>query len=98
MKMGGRSRQAGNPVDDIDGQVEAVDLVSHGQFKRGVDVAVLLVAPHVEVPVVRAPVGEPVDQPGIAVEIEDYRLVRREEAVEVQVGEAVLVLGAAAPA
>ena len=44
--------KAGNAVDHIDHQVEAVDLVVHRQLERGVDVALLLVTPHVEVGVI----------------------------------------------
>ena len=41
---------------------------------------------------VGAPVGEAVDQPGIAVEVEDDGPVQREQAVEVRVRQTVWVL------
>ena len=79
------SGSLGHAVDDVDGQVEAVDLVVDRQLQRRVDVALLLVAADVQVVVVRAAVGQPVDQPGIAVEVEDDRLVVGEQRVEVAV-------------
>ena len=54
--------------------------------------ALLLVAAHVEVVVVGAAVGQPVDQPRVAVVGEDDRLVGGEERVEVAVGQAVRML------
>ena len=54
--------------------------------------ALLLVAAHVEVVVVGAPVGQPVDQPRVAVVGEDHRLVAGEQRVEVGVGQPVRVL------
>ena len=62
--------------------------MSKGRRRR----ALLLVAAHVQVRVVRPPVGQPVDQPRVAVEGEDDRLVLGEQGVEVPVGEAVRVL------
>src|SRR5262249_30207645 len=68
--------QAGHAVDRVDREAVAVDLVLDRELEGRVDVALLLVAAHVEVRVVRAPVGEPVDQPGVAVEVEDDRPIR----------------------
>src|SRR5581483_3541291 len=51
--------------------------------------AFLFVAPHVEVAVVGAPVGESVDQPGVAVVGEDDRPVGGQEGVELGVAQAV---------
>ena len=68
--------QCRNAVDHVDGQAEAVDLVLDRQFQRRVDAAFFLVAAHVEVLVVGAAVGQAVDQPGVAVEVEDDRLVQ----------------------
>src|SRR5271165_415891 len=62
-EAGGADAQAGDPVDGVNGQGEAVGLVADGQLQRRVDVAVLLVAAHVDVVLARPPVGESVDQP-----------------------------------
>ena len=63
-------------------QVEAVEVVEHDHVERRGGGALLLVAAHVQVVVVGAPVGEPVDQPRVAVVGEDDRPVGGEERVE----------------
>ena len=93
MKWARATASPGHPVDHVDREIEPVDLVADGELQRRVDIALFLVAADVEVAVVGAPVGKLVDEPGIAVEVEDDRLVEGEEAVEVPVGEAVGVLG-----
>ena len=62
-------------VDYVDGEVEAVYLVQDRQLQRRIDVALLLVATHMEVVVIRAPISQLVDQRRIGVEVEDDRLV-----------------------
>src|SRR5262245_31607482 len=88
-----RDPQARDAIDDVDGETEAVDLVANGEIERRVDVALLFVAAHVQVLVIGAPVGQSMDQPGIAVEVEDDRLVCGEQAVEVPVRETMWMLG-----
>ena len=82
LDVGGGGLEAGDAVDDVDGEVEAVYLVEDGELQRGVDVALFLVAANVDVVVVVALVGELVDQRGIGVEVEDDGLVGGEEGVE----------------
>src|SRR5262249_31991971 len=77
-----------HPIDDVDGDAEAVDLVLDGQIERRVDVALLFVAAHVHVSVIGTAVGQPMDQPRIAVGVEDDRLVPRGHAVENSVPQA----------
>src|SRR5580700_747014 len=72
-------------VDCVDGEAEAVGLIANRQFQRRVDVALLLIAAHVYVVLVRPVVSEPVDEPWVSVEIVDNRLVRREEGLELAV-------------
>src|SRR4029077_15991112 len=67
--------QTRNTVDDIDCQVEAIDLVDNREFKRSVDIPLFLVAAHMNVVMVRAPVTEFVNERGVGVEVEDHRLV-----------------------
>ena len=52
----------------------------------------LLVAAHVDVPVIGAAIRQPVNEPGIAVIREDHRLVAREQRVELLVAESVRML------
>ena len=67
--------QTRHAVDHVDGELEAVDLVDDREFERRVDVALLLVAVNVDVLVIRAAVGELVDERRVRVEVEDDRLV-----------------------
>jgi len=83
---GSGDAETGHSVDGVNGQAEAVGLVANGQFQRRVDVALLLVASHVDVALARPAVSEPVDQPRIGVEVEDYRFVRSEEGFELVIG------------
>jgi hypothetical protein len=83
----------GNAVDDVHHEMEAVHVVQHGHVEGRGDGALLLVTADVDVLVIGAAVGEPVDQPRVAVEGEDDRPVLGEELVEVGVAEAVRVLG-----
>ena len=77
--------QLGYSVYHIYGQSEAVCLVVNGQFHRSIDVAPFLVAPDMQMLVVRPVVGEPVDQPGIAMEVENDRFVDSKQTVKVSI-------------
>ncbi len=52
MKWAARRPEAGHAVDDIDGKIEAIDLIAHGDLQRSIDVAVFFIAAHMEVPVI----------------------------------------------
>jgi len=81
-----------NSFDGIHGQTEAIDFIFDGQLQRRVDVALFLVAADVHVAVVRAAVRQSVDQPGIAVKIEDDRFVDSKQLIKISIGQAVGVL------
>ena len=83
--VGAGSLEPGYAVYGVDSQGEAVYLIFDSQFERGVDVAALLIAAHVQVPVVCSVVAKPVDQPGITMEVEDDRFVDGEETVEIAI-------------
>src|SRR5271166_6376378 len=68
-EAGRADAHAGDAVDGVDGQAEAVGLVADGQLQRRVDIALLLVAAHVDVVLTRPAVSEAVDQPGVSVEV-----------------------------
>ncbi len=89
----GGATEGRDTVDDVDGEVEAVDLVEDGEFERGVDVALFRVAADVEVFVVGLLVGELVDERGIGVEVEDNGLIRGEEGLELALAEAMGMVG-----
>src|SRR5271155_5854709 len=85
---------AGDAVDSVYGEGEAVGLVADGQLERRVDVALFLVAAHVDVVLARPPVGKSVDQAGGSVEGKDHRLLRSEDGLEIAVRHAVRVFSA----
>ena len=90
--------QPGRAIEHGLDQVKAIEVVQHRHVERRGGRALLLVAAHVQVVVVVAAIGEAMDQPGIAVEGEDDRLVGGEERVELRVAQAVRMLAWAAAA
>jgi hypothetical protein len=79
------SLQFRDAVNRVDGETESVRLVVDCQFHRCINVPLLLVTPYVQVPMVRAAVGETVNQPGITMKVEDDWLVDGKERIEVRV-------------
>jgi len=75
-------------IDGVDDEMEAVQIVQHRHVERGRDRALFLVAADVDVVVIGAAVGQPVDEPRVGMEGEDDRLVLGEDLVEVFVAEA----------
>ena len=88
---GGATGQSVDPVDDIDDQMEAVQIVEHHHVEGCRRGAAFLEAAHVQVLVIGAAIGEPVDQPRIAVVGEDDGPVAGEERVELAVRQAMRV-------
>ena len=88
----GAGLQLWHAVDDVDCEVEAVGLVQDRELQRCVDIALLLVAADVHIVVIGTAIGELVDERRVGVEVEDHRLVEREERVEFAVGQAVRML------
>lgn len=78
LDMGTRHLESGHAIDHVNRDAKAIDLVGHRQIQRRVDVAFFFVATHMDVVMVGPPVGEAVDQPGIAVKVKDYRLIEGE--------------------
>ena len=66
--------QPRDAVYGVDCQTKTVRLVVHRQFHWRVDIALLLVSPHVQ-RLVRAGISQTVNQPRVSVEIENDRLV-----------------------
>src|SRR5271166_4847269 len=91
--VGADGTEAGNAVDDVDCQVEAIDLIDDGELKRRVDVAFFLVPAHVDVLVIPAAVGKFVDERGVRMKIEDDGLVDGEERVEITIRKPVRMFG-----
>src|SRR6266568_3844615 len=85
--------ETGYPVNSIHGQGEAVSLIADGEFQRRVDVALLLVAAHVNVVLTGPAVRESMDEPRVRVKVEDHGLVWGEKRLELTVGQTVGVFG-----
>ena len=79
-------------VDRIDGQAEAVGLIANSELQRRVDVALFFVAAHVDMALMRAVIGQPVDQPRIGMKVENDRPIRSKERLELAVCQTVRVL------
>src|SRR6476620_3606959 len=80
-----------NTIDYVAYEVEAIEIVEHAHVKGRCRGALFLVATHMDVVMARTPVGQPMDQPRIAVESEDDWLISREQRVEIVIGQAVRV-------
>ncbi len=72
--------EARHAIDHVDGKMEPIDLVEHAHIERRGGGAFFLVPAHVQL-LVGAPVGEAVNQPGVAVVVEDDLLVFREQGI-----------------
>ena len=72
--------------------MKAVEVVQHGHVERGGNGAFFLIAADVYVVVVGTAVGQPVDQPWIAMKGENDRLVFGEQLVEIRVAQPMGVL------
>src|SRR5208283_3463641 len=70
-QCGGGGAQGRDPVDDVDDQAVAVQVVKHHHVERRCRGAAFLVAANVQTLMIGAPVGEPVNQPQVAVEGEN---------------------------
>src|SRR5262245_8417361 len=73
--------ETGHPINSIDRQAETIGLIADGELQRRVDVALLLIASHVDVPLRRSAIGEAMDQPRVGVKVEDHRFVRSEDSL-----------------
>ena len=83
-----KALQPWNAIDGVNCQAETVSFVVHSQFHRRVDVALLFITAHMQ-GLVGAGISQAVNQPGIAVEVEDDRLVDSEQRIEVSIGQTV---------
>ena len=77
--------QARHAVDDVHDQVEPIEVVQHHHVERGGRGPLLFVPTHVDVVVIRAAVGETVDEPRITVIRKDHRAVGGEHGIELGV-------------
>jgi len=59
--------QAGNAVDDVAGEMEAIQIVEYGHIERSGGGSLFLVTADVEIVVIGAAIGEAVNERGITV-------------------------------
>src|SRR5215471_3010087 len=76
--------QSWDVLNRIHSQREAIDLILDRQFQRSIDVAMFLITVDVEIGMVRATVGQAVDEPRVSVEIENDWFIRGEEQIEIR--------------
>ena len=80
--------QFSHAVNGVDGEAEAVRLIVNCQLHGSVNVSLLFVTANMQVPVILAAVSETVNQPGVAMEVKNDRLVGREERIKVSIRQA----------
>src|SRR5258705_552211 len=89
---GARDTETGHPVDGVDGQTEAVSLITNGEFQRRVDVTLFLVTTYVNVVLAGPAVGEAMDQQRGTVKVKDHGFVQGKNGLELTVGHTARVL------
>ena len=81
--VGRASAELWEAINHVLHEMEAIELIEHHHVERSRGRALFLVAADVQIPVVLPAIGEPVNEPRIAVEGEDDRLIRGKESVEI---------------
>lgn len=76
--MASNARKPRDAVNYVSGQMQTVDFVEHGHIEGGGRRSFFFVTAHMKVIVICAPVGQAVNQPGVAVIGKNNRLVRGE--------------------
>src|SRR5262245_3211129 len=79
----------GTPVDDSKDEVKAINVIAHRHVKGRRGRTFFFIAADMKIGVIATSLGEPVDEPWIAVIGNDNRLLLRKQGVKVIVGEAV---------
>ena len=83
--IGCHRTQLVDAIDDVGDQIESIDVVQDGHVEGRRRRTFLLVAAHMQVLVIGAPVGQAMNQPRIAVVGENDGLVPREYRVEIPI-------------
>ena len=95
----GRARaQLRHAVNHVLHQVKTVQIVEHAHVEGRGRCPFFLVAAHVEIVMIGAPIGQAMNQPRVAVKSKNDRLVGGEQRIEILVAQSVRVLAAAAAA
>ena len=72
-------------LDDVHHQMKTIQVIEHAHIERRRSGSFLFITSHMQVFMIRAPVNQPMNQPGIAVKYEYNRFVRREQIVKLSV-------------
>src|SRR5262249_20456119 len=80
-------------INHINSQCVTIDFIVDSQFHRRIDIASLFVTANVDIFVVGPVIGEFVNQPWIAMEVEDDRLIVSKQAIKVSITRPVRMLG-----
>jgi hypothetical protein len=88
----GHGTESGDTIDDVGHEVKAIEIIHHHHVERRHGGPFFFEAAHMQIFMVGAAIGEPLNQPRIAVVGEDNRLVGGEQRVEITVTQAVGVL------
>ena len=91
--MSADALQAGHAVNHVAREVKSIQVVKDRHIERSRRRSFLFVSADMEVVVIRAPIGQAVNQPRITVVREDDRLVDCKDRIELTVGEAVGMFG-----
>src|SRR5215469_1436417 len=75
-------------VNGVDGEAEAVRLIVNGELHGRVNVSLLFVTADMQVPMICAAVSETVNQPRVAMKVENDRPVSCEERIKVRIRQA----------
>lgn len=81
------------PIDHIHHEMEPIQLVQDRHVEGRRNRALFLVAADMDVVVIRAPISQAVNEPGISVEGENDVFVLRKEFVEIHIAQTVRMLG-----
>ena len=85
--------QTRDAVHDVAREVKSIQIIQDSHIEGSGRRALFLISPDVEVVMIRAPISQAMDQPGIAVVGKDDRLVDGEYGVELTIGESMGMFG-----
>ena len=97
LKIGPLAPRPWHAVNGVHHEVKAIQIVQYCHVEGRGDRAFFLVAPDMDIPVVRAAVGKPMKQPRVSMKGEDDRLVLCEEIVKIVVAQSRRMSSVAGP-
>src|SRR6516165_6404418 len=92
LDVSGFGAKTRHPFDHVHRQMKAIELIEHRHVEWGRRRAFLVVAPHVHIVVIFAPVGQTMNEIGIAMVGKYHRPVAREQSVEFSIADSMGML------